>query len=385
MKKRYIIYLSLLAMIVLGFWVYPPVLPVIQLPGEPVIPNIPILGAITNTFIATLITYAIVIVLAWRVNARSRTADEVPTGFYNLIEMIIEGAYNFVEGVAGGWSRKFFPFFMTFILLILIANWLELVPGVDSIGKWENLPHFRAEQAVQAAENALEAGESPLDVLTNAPLSAEVRQEIAQDFALEPETVLPEAEQAEFLHAIEEEVEHAVDEENVGDLRQGALLVRAEEGEDEEKPADADWTIVPFVRVPATDLNFTLALAVISVVMTQYYGLRALGLGYLKKFFIWEGDKIARNPLGLMDTGVGLIEFISEIAKILSFSFRLFGNIFAGQVLLFVIGFLAPVALVAVYGLEFFVGIIQAMVFGLLTLTFMAGATASHHDEEEHH
>jgi F-type H+-transporting ATPase subunit a len=83
-----------------------------------------------------------------------------------------------------------------------------------------------------------------------------------------------------------------------------------------------------------------------------------------------------------MDTLVGIIEFISEIAKILSFSFRRLGNVFAGQVLLFVIAFLLPVALVAVYGLEFFVGAIQALVFGLLTLTFMAGATASHHDDE---
>ena len=86
-------------------------------------------------------------------------------------------------------------------------------------------------------------------------------------------------------------------------------------------------------------------------------------------------------------TLVGLIELVSEFAKILSFGFRLLGNIFAGQVLLFVIGFLAPVALVAVYGLEFFVGAIQAMVFAMLTLTFMSGATVSHHhgDDDEHH
>ena len=345
MKKRYIIYLSLIAMIVFGFILFPPVLPVIQLPGEAVIRNIPILGAITNTFIATIISYLVVLALALAVNARSRTADEVPTGFYNLFEMIIEGAYGFVENAAGRWATRFFPFFMTFILLILTANWLELVPGVDSIGKWESMGEL--------AEHRFEA----------------------------------EAE-AEGLHPTEEELHQVADEAmeaNLGNLRQGPFLLRAPAADDGAKPEEADWTIVPFVRVPATDLNFTLALALISVLFTEYYGLRALGPGYLRKFFTWNSDKIARNPLGLMDTIVGLIEFISELARILSFAFRLFGNIFAGQVLLFVIGFLAPVALVAVYGLEFFVGAIQAMVFALLTLTFMAGSVVSHHDEEEHH
>lgn len=345
MKKRYIIYLSLIAMIVSGFILFPPVLPVIQLPGEAVIPNVPILGAITNTFIAVIISYLIVLAIALAVNARSRTADEVPTGFYNVFEMIVEGAYGYVESATGRWAPRFFPFFMTFILLILTANWLELVPGVDSIGKWESMGEL--------AEHRFET----------------------------------EAE-AEGLHPTEEELHQVADEAmeaNLGNLRQGPFLLRAPEGEDGDKPEEADWTIVPFIRVPATDLNFTLALALISVIFTEYYGLRALGLGYLRKFFTWDADKIARNPLGLMDTIVGLIEFISELARILSFAFRLFGNIFAGQVLLFVIGFLFPVALVAVYGLEFFVGAIQAVVFALLTLTFMAGAVVSHHDEEEHH
>jgi F-type H+-transporting ATPase subunit a len=76
------------------------------------------------------------------------------------------------------------------------------------------------------------------------------------------------------------------------------------------------------------------------------------------------------------------LELISEFAKILSFAFRLFGNIFAGQVLLFVFAFLLPLAVSAVYGLEFLVGAIQAAVFALLTLTFMANAVTEHHDDE---
>ncbi|NJN53639.1 MAG: F0F1 ATP synthase subunit A [Anaerolineae bacterium] len=134
------------------------------------------------------------------------------------------------------------------------------------------------------------------------------------------------------------------------------------------------------MRPAATDLNFTLAIAIISVIMTQYYGMRAQGVRYWKKFFVWDGNKIAKSPLAVMDTGVGLLEFISEIFKIVSFAFRLLGNIFAGMVLLFVIASLLPVANLAFYFLEFGVGALQALVFALLTLTFMAGATHGHGD-----
>jgi F-type H+-transporting ATPase subunit a len=150
-------------------------------------------------------------------------------------------------------------------------------------------------------------------------------------------------------------------------------------------PEAADWTIVPYVRAASTDLNFTLAIAIISVVMTQYYGMKAQGMKYWNKFFTWNGDKIKQNPLAIMDTGVGILEFISEVFKIVSFAFRLLGNIFAGQVLLFVIASLLPVANLFFWHLEFGVGLLQGVIFALLTLTFMKSATESHHGDEEHH
>ena len=91
---------------------------------------------------------------------------------------------------------------------------------------------------------------------------------------------------------------------------------------------------------------------------------------------------MAKNPVKAIDPAVGILELISEFSKIISFAFRLLGNIFAGMVLLFVIAFLLPVANIAFFGLEFFVGLIQALVFGLLTLIFMTSATTSHHGEE---
>ncbi len=358
MKKRYWIYLSLLGLIALQIF-SPPVLPVIQLPGE-VIVRWPggkeflggaFGGGLTNTFVGSALAVLILLIIAFALRAPSRTAEEVPTGFYNFFEMLIEMAYGYVENAAGKWAKAFFPFFMTFILWIVIANWMELVPGVDAIGKWEDLRHFKAEQAVEAAESAAEANGEHLS----------------------------EAE----LHEIETLAEEEADEANLGGVRggKGFLLVAADESNKEE----ADYTVVPYVRAAATDLNFTLALAFISVFMTQYFGMKAQGWKYWLKFFPFypgKGDEIAKNPLGVMDIGVGLLEFVSEIFKVVSFAFRLLGNIFAGQVLLFVIASLLPIANLLFWHLEFGVGLLQAVVLALLTLTFMKAATESHHGEE---
>jgi F-type H+-transporting ATPase subunit a len=160
-----------------------------------------------------------------------------------------------------------------------------------------------------------------------------------------------------------------------------------------------DGEIIPILRSPSTDLNFTVALALISVGLTQYFGMRANGLlRYWGRFIKvgWVADFVAvlvgrrkGNPvgillMGLIDTFMGLIELVSEIAKILSFSFRLFGNIFAGEVVLLVIPFLISFLVPLVFmGLELFVGLIQAFIFAVLTLAFMSTAVASHGGEHE--
>ena len=145
-----------------------------------------------------------------------------------------------------------------------------------------------------------------------------------------------------------------------------------------EESAHGGFHVVPFVRVLSTDLNFTVALALISVCMTQVIGMRAQGVKYFTKY--WNTKTLFTKPIfGIIDWGVGILEIISEISKILSFSFRLFGNIFAGSVMLFVIGALVPVLAQSVFlGLEFFVGLIQALVFGMLTMVFMSQAVHGH-------
>jgi F-type H+-transporting ATPase subunit a len=133
---------------------------------------------------------------------------------------------------------------------------------------------------------------------------------------------------------------------------------------------------VPLLRSPAADLNFTLALALIAVTFANALGIAAIGLGgRLKTFFNFK------DPIAFF---VGILELISEFAKIISFSFRLFGNVFAGEVLLTIIAFLLPyLAPLPFMFLEIFVGFIQAFIFGMLTLVFISMAVSEHGEHPE--
>jgi len=131
-------------------------------------------------------------------------------------------------------------------------------------------------------------------------------------------------------------------------------------------------SFVPLLRTPTTDLNVTLALAIISFLTIEITGVLTLGvLKYGKKFVNLS------SPLGFV---VGIIELVSNLGRLISFSFRLFGNIFAGEVLVLVAGYFLPYVLPApLIGFEMFIGIIQAFVFALLTLFFIKLAIMEPH------
>jgi F-type H+-transporting ATPase subunit a len=137
----------------------------------------------------------------------------------------------------------------------------------------------------------------------------------------------------------------------------------------------AHATVIPFIRSASADLNLTIVLSLIAVFSIQFAGIAALGLrGYASKFFVAPWKK----PYGV-GTVVGLLEIVSEISKILSFSFRLFGNVFAGEVLLTVMLHLVPYFIPLPFlVMEVFVGFIQALVFSMLTLVFLKMATVPH-------
>ncbi|MEK6222989.1 MAG: F0F1 ATP synthase subunit A [Chloroflexota bacterium] len=303
---------------------YKVIQPHIQLPAENVAGPFPFLELfgqpfyLTNTIVALLIADVLLILMAFSFYRATRKENAIPKGISGAVEGLLEGLYNLTEGTAGKWTKAKLPMFATITLMLLVWNWTELIPGVDSFG-WIEPAH--------------------------AGVHGFAREEI-----------LP------GLYTIVEP-----------DAAAAGL------GDDHAE----SYIITPFVRVASTDLNFTIALALIAVVSVQVMGFKALGPKYLTKFF--NTKTLFSVPMfGVIDFAVGLLELVGEIAKILSFAFRLFGNIFAGAVLLFVIGTLAGPAQVAFLMLEFFVGLIQAIVFGMLTMVFMAQATVSHDHDEEH-
>jgi F-type H+-transporting ATPase subunit a len=314
----------------------PIVMPHVQLPAEK-LTHEPIIGNIylTNTIVAVIIADVLLLLIAWSIRRQSQKAKAVFTGIGGIFAIILEFLYGLTESTAGKWAKKIFPWFATIMLLVLVVNWMELIPGVDSIGILEKSEH----------------GYPIKEVLPGIVT-----------------VIKPDAEESE---------------------------APADEGEHHE----AGYALIPFVRVTSTDLNFTLSLALISVVMVQVIGFQALGWGYLTKYFNAPaaknlGKAIRKPGLGgpfdllmpLIDIFVGILEIVAEISKVISFTFRLFGNIFAGAVLLFVIGSIFPVFFQTIFlFLELGVGAIQAFVFGILTMVFMSMATHGHGDHSEEH
>ncbi|MEX1019387.1 MAG: F0F1 ATP synthase subunit A [Litorilinea sp.] len=151
-----------------------------------------------------------------------------------------------------------------------------------------------------------------------------------------------------------------------------AAALPAEEGE---------MVLTPLLRPPSADLNTTFALALITIVMVQVIGVRTLGGAYWGKFFTLRGEGMMKG----VNAFVGFLELVAQFSRLLAFGFRLFGNIFAGEVILltmaFLIAFLLPLPF---FILEIFVGFIQALVFMMLALVFFTEATVAHGDHEHH-
>ena len=456
-KRRFVALLMFLSGVFVALRV-PPVIPFIQLPGEkfPEGFDIPLIDIrLTNTFVGSVIVWIILLLFAAYVTRRRpKDGNEVPPGgFYNMFEALFEGLMNFVGGIAGGAHfRLIFNMFMTIFLVVLMANWMELVPGVDTIGFIH--PHVKEKYDPDKDEYKVittdgyeiyqgflgisyvngqcdwvsPAAEADAD---NAALAA---AEVARADAMAAQ--IQKAARARYDAAHNGHGDEAGDDshgsEAAGDddavmaayneplaARVAHKQARADRGcytdvgpvpwaQDADHTADSHgddgkshgiplhpdpgseeaklvpWVVLPFVRVPSTDLNMTLAIALIAFVMIQFIGFKALGIGYLTKFFNF--GTLFKSPLGGIDVAVGLLELIGDFAKILSFSFRLLGNIFAGSILLFVMSFLVPILPWPFFILEFFVGVIQALVFALLTAIFMNLATVSHHhdDEQDH-
>lgn len=317
-----------------------PIMPEVFLPGEKLSEHplftIPGVGDFyyTNTTTGLLLADLVVLLIALGVSRAVKSGKMILGGISGAVEALLEMLYGITEGTAGKWAKPIFNWFATITLLVLASNWLGLIPGAETIGI---IHEGHGEYAVKDLGQI--GGLKIQTIWANEEAHAE-------------EAAPAEAPAAEGEHAAEE--------------YHGAA-------------------VIPFHRPVSTDLNFTFALAIVAVVMIQVFGFRSQGASYLTKF--WNVKTLFSKPIfGVIDFGVGLLELVSEFSKVLSFAFRLFGNMFAGAVLLFVIGSLVPVFAQSIfYLLEFFVGLIQAVVFGMLTMVFMSQATQGHGEHEEGH
>lgn len=141
--------------------------------------------------------------------------------------------------------------------------------------------------------------------------------------------------------------------------------------------------IAPWIRPGTSDLNLTLAMALVSVITTQAFGFYALGWKeQLGKYFNFRA-LFKFNFQGFIEFFVGILEVVTELSRILSFSFRLFGNVFAGGAVLAVFAFILPFAADIVFiPFELFIAFVQALIFSLLTLVFLEIATTSYKEVE---
>jgi F-type H+-transporting ATPase subunit a len=285
---------------------------------------------VSNTLLTTWIVTILILLFAF---FATRKMELVPSGLQNVMELIVEMWDGLGQSVAGARGRKFLPIVLTIFIFVLFSNWLGLVPGFGPVG------YIVVDEKHPAPEGIVTF---------------------------------------DLPHAWEE---------FLGPKASG-----------EHGTSEHAGVLAPFVRSPSTDINTTLALALISVIMTQIFGMQALGvvkywfarflmIGKFIEFFktLFKGKpNFGLLVFGFLDLFMGILEFISEVSKILSFTFRLFGNIFAGEVVLLIMAFLFFALPFPFYALEIFVGFIQAFVFAILTLVFMTIATTAHGAEEHH-
>ncbi|HCC84436.1 MAG TPA: ATP synthase F0 subunit A [Candidatus Pacebacteria bacterium] len=288
--------------------------------------------AITNSILTSLIVSTLIISFAVAVNwslTIAKSTKKIGT-LQNLAEFLVEGLYNLIQSVTNDHTktRRFMPLIVAYFVFILCNNWFGLLPGVGTIG-------FK-----EVAE-----GEEQV-VLLQQDLSLPVAQVQASE--TKP---LEVAEPNQVSNTTTEIAETNVDSE----------------------AKSKSPVFVPYFRAGTADLNTTIALAMITQFAAQFWGLSYLKFDYIKKFINFS------SPIMFF---VGILELVGEFSKVMSYAFRLFGNIFAGEVLLTVISALVPLVVpMAFYGLEIFVGAIQAFVFSLLSIIFYQVATLGHHYE----
>lgn len=264
---------------------------------------------VTNSYINSTIAMVGFVIFAYLINRAVKkyySEGLAPKGILNFFEGILEFLYGYIDQVTGDRkkSMQFLPIVGTLFFFILISNWMGLIPGTGSAGRW-------------------------------------------------------------LMH-------------------------------------EGHLELIPLFRPATSDLNMTIAMALLAIIGSHILGVAAIGFFKYANKFIKFGDLFSAvksgKPVNMLtafvEFFVGIIEVFSEVAKVVSLSLRLFGNVFAGEVLLTVlaslVAYFVPLPFIA---LELLVGLIQAVVFSMLTLVYLTMATAElhghgndeHHDKSEEH
>lgn len=283
---------------------------------------------INNSMVLSFVVTSFFIFLFLRYRQEFESGNR--TTLYYIVTMVLRSLYQLFQSIVHEKIAVFFPLLSAFFLWILIQNWTGLLPGVGSI-------------------------------MVKVPAS------IVHGTHTEDVSHSPEAEHSDEIVVEEEHIEEQIIDEH------GLIVEEPVVADTREKTEEShdELLSVPLFRGNNADINATLALAIISVVMIQVYGVQFLGFkAYISKFINFK------DPIYFV---LGILEIVSEISKVVSFAFRLFGNIFAGEVLLTIVAFLVPVlASFPFVILEVFVGLVQALVFSMLTSVFLSLAVSHH-------
>lgn len=294
---------------------------------------------ISNTLFTSFVVTLFTILFAVWANRQLKSTGK-PSRSQALVEMIVESVYGIVHSVAGKRAWTFMPLIFGYFIFIAFNNWAEQIPGFHTI-------QYTGEPGIH---------------LTQVPSWMQVPTAFAHNGEEHPQI----AANVEALAAETSEVGHDADIVSEGESHSESATPEGDHGATEEHHS------VALLRGANADINMTLALALISVGATQYFGLKFAHLGYLKKFFNFS------SPISFF---IGILELLGEFSRIMSFSFRLFGNIFAGEVLIAVISFLVPVIVPTPFmAFELFVGILQAYVFAMISTVTFSMAAEGHHE-----
>ena len=326
---------------------------------------------ITNTLIASWITIVVATLFCF---AATRKMRIIPGRLQGLVEMAMETLINFIESVAGHKNgRKFLPMIATIFIFVMFNAYLALLPVYG--------PGIYVSDTKEAVAPA--AG-----TVVELTLRHESEEDEEEEFKAEEDEVIARIETED---GVIEDVEAP---------KMGELEYHVAVGDHVEADAAIAeiTTKPPLIRSASTDINMTLAMALLAVLFIELMGLTGRGFKHYIGEYVNVGelfrgiglffkgkivDGMMASVTGVINVIIGGLEFISHMTRMVSFAFRLFGNMTAGEILVLSATFLIPwIMAMPFYGLELLIGFIQALIFGGLTLVFASIAVG--HGSEEH-